>query len=229
MTMEKRKNQASATGEVQEVPLIGRERELNRCLNRLSDVRKGTGSTIFISGQAGIGKTRLIKEVISAARMSDFLVFEGRCTRTTSTNFAPFIEIIAQMAPEHLIPSGMDDVEISDIGSIKETFLDLLFERSKTAPLLIIIEDLQWSDSSSLRVLHQLIRRISHRPILLIGSYREEEVETQVRAGDCPLYEVLKASRDAGIIEIKLDPLDQTSTRILVESTLLGMVEPDFI
>ncbi len=118
-------------------------------------------------------------------------------------------------------------MEISDIGNIKETFLDLLFERSKTAPLLIIIEDLQWSDSSSLRVLHQLIRRISHRPILLIGSYREEEVETQVRAGDCPLYEVLKASRDAGIIEIKLDPLDQTSTRILVESTLLGIVEPD--
>jgi tetratricopeptide (TPR) repeat protein len=80
--------------------LIGRADEMAFLLARLEGAESGKGSTVFISGEAGVGKTRLSDELIQHARSKDFEVLTGRCLSESLTPYLPFVEITkAAVAP----------------------------------------------------------------------------------------------------------------------------------
>jgi len=83
--------------------LVGREAELAALTNRLDDAQQGRGSLVLVSGEAGIGKSRLIEEVTQLARSRGFRVLSGHSLSESLTPYMPFEEALRSGGLEHLI------------------------------------------------------------------------------------------------------------------------------
>ncbi|MCK5548162.1 MAG: ATP-binding protein, partial [Thermoplasmata archaeon] len=114
--------------------MVGREeelRELHDCLERAAD---GSGSTLFISGEAGIGKTRLTNELKNVAQSRGFQILSGNSLYETLTPYMPFMEALRSGGLEHLFAEESPKVEavylVTDTGLLikevlrRETELD---------------------------------------------------------------------------------------------------------
>ena len=182
---------------------IGHENDL-RLLDRLILQSKGgTGQIALISGEAGIGKSRLVKEA-KARAPEGTTILEGNCFQTESAlPYAPFLDLyrnffaahsreeiapamesaapqLVKLLPElivhipGLIPASSPDPK-QEKGRLFQALEQNLIELAQKGPLILVIEDLHWSDSTSLEFLLQFSRRLSSQPILLLVMYRSEE------------------------------------------------------
>ncbi len=88
---------------LQQPELIGRDMELNQLNQSLTNAMAGRGSTIFIAGEAGVGKTRLAEECIHNASSMGFKVMRGWCLSRCMTPFLPMRELLASGGLEHLV------------------------------------------------------------------------------------------------------------------------------
>lgn len=184
-------------------PLVGRERELTLLKQRVDSALRGEGSLVFITGEAGIGKTRLAWEVRPYARGRGFLWLEGRYLKEGNIPFQPWVEAIRGFvrtaSPALLVkvlmphaPALMKLVpELSErlgalpslpsIGPDEER--TRLFEAvsgfftaiAREQPLVFFVDDLQWA--SSLDTLHHLGRSVATERILLVGAFRDIELK----------------------------------------------------
>jgi DNA-binding CsgD family transcriptional regulator len=165
--------------------LVGRDELIALAGRRLSEVEPGRGHFLFVSGEAGIGKTRLIGEI---ARMA-----AGRGFRVATARLAPQDHDAPAAAILDIARSLARVPELRDVGQtllgwvggaasptmhrrvlISQTVDRLLDVAAK--PALLIFEDLQWADELTLEMLGELTRRSRESPLLIIGSYRSEEV-----------------------------------------------------
>jgi tetratricopeptide (TPR) repeat protein/KaiC/GvpD/RAD55 family RecA-like ATPase len=172
---------------------------------------RGEGGVIFLYGEAGIGKTRLARELGAYARSQGMQVLSGRCPALFRMDGVPpyvlWEEVIKDYlevcTPEQLFRViGSYPIEVSKlVPELKQklrTFpqsfplspeqsRDRLFEAvsqfvtniSREAPLLVILDDLQWTDQSSLLLLHYLARGVYKESLLIVGAYRDTYVDDQ--------------------------------------------------
>ena len=199
-----------------ERPVIhGRDRERDQLRELLDDAIAGHGSLVLISGEAGIGKTTLVDDLIHEAEQRDFLVLSGGCyDLTTTPPYGPWIEAMSGYRPGGRLPQipawFENPEELERIGSqahlIEEGrrfFTDVANEQ----PVVIVLDDLHWSDVASLDLLRRLARGLADQAILVVASYREEET---IR--DHPLARQLPALiREGRALRLHLRPLDQES------------------
>ncbi|HET8843595.1 MAG TPA: AAA family ATPase [Ktedonobacteraceae bacterium] len=193
--------------------LIGRTNELALCRSLLEQAQQGKGALVLISGEAGIGKSRLVAEVKSEAVSHTFFLFQGSCFPTNSAiPYAPLLDLLRSFL------SGRSPVQSSsEIHALTQAFLPLLpdlrhelpfatpsvpdaplapeqekrrrFEmliqyliiQAREHPVLCILEDLHWSDDTSLEFLHYLARRCASSPLLLFLTYRSDEISAGLR------------------------------------------------
>ena len=192
-----------------ETPLIDREREMSLLKEAADKAISDQGELFFLKGEAGIGKTRLTKELSTYARSRGMQILYGRCPALFKMNgvppYSPWKEVVKGYlqvsTPEQLQRAvGYYPGEIYKIvPEVKQKLItfsespplspemerDRLFEAvsqfvtniSKTTPLMVVLDDLQWADSSSLLLLHYLARGIFRESLLLLGAYRDTEVE----------------------------------------------------
>lgn len=195
-------------------PLVGRERELGLLLDRFSEVKAGRGQVVFITGEAGIGKSRLFLECRHAlAAAGDTVTWlEGRCISFGES--IPFLPIIDQLRenfdlqefdgePEIIakIEHGMrrmGEVEahipamryllsvdpgdpafvameaVARRRKIFEAVRALTLRGARLRPLVLVVEDLHWIDTSSEELLSSLMDAVAAVPLLLILTYRVE-------------------------------------------------------
>jgi tetratricopeptide (TPR) repeat protein len=178
----------------------------------------GEGGLVFVHGEAGIGKTRLIRELGAYARSRGVQVLYGRCPALFRMDGVPPYVIWKEIIKEYLETStpeqlnrviGYYPAEIAKLvpelnqklRTIPQSFLispeqeqNRLFEAvsqfitnvSRETPLLVVLDDLQWTDPSSLLLLHYLARGVQKSPLLLLGAYRSTDVD-----GRHPLSPVL--------------------------------------
>ncbi len=262
---------------------VGRERELTDLIAHLEDTISGQGRLVFVVGEAGIGKSRLISEIIEDAEGKNFMTLFGRCHYDENTEpYLPFIDAfgkyisgrkqedesylsedpqtsgdfysmglvgITESTPSDddslippsddtgdLIPMGLLPIEDESMGvhpsKIKEINLQQertrLFESlsqlvndiSVTKPLLVVLEDLQWADDGSLQLLHYLTRNIQNSRVMIICSYRPEEIEN-IKGELHPLSKTLRRMRPEKIFyEIQLERFDENNTTQMIESLL---------
>jgi predicted ATPase len=140
---------------------------LNRCLQ---EAASGHGALVFVGGEAGIGKTSLIDQFALEAR-STATVATGRCDDLAMPGpFGPFIEIAGQLGlnVERLFGEAMPRDQLS------RAFLAAL-ERQKGV-IVLVCEDAHWADEASLDLIRYLGRRVSHLPLLVIVTYRDDEI-----------------------------------------------------
>jgi len=204
----------SATGQ----PLVvGRERERERLLGLLDRAFGGHGSLTLISGGAGVGKTTLVEIVADAAIVRGALVLTGHCyDLTTTPPYGPWIEIIRASPRVEEIPSlsritgASDDPEDAMRGDELFSWGIRLFQTlADCQPLIVILEDLHWTDRATLDFLRVIGRQLAAMPAMLVVTYRGDEL-----GPEHPLYQMVPTIvRESSPERIDLRPLDRQATR----------------
>lgn len=234
--------------------LIGRRREMETLDRALHTALSGTGGCILITGEAGIGKSRLAVELREHAISAYFWIWQGYCSeQDDSFPYAPWIdalraflakkspaeadELMGAFTPElvKLLPElslllpSVRPTPLLDPAAEKhrlfESITRFAISLSATHPLLILLEDLHWSDEQSLELLYFLVRRITTLPILVIGTYRSEDLSSR------PADHLAKLNRAHLAEEIQLAPLARPDVSRMVQSILktVGSIRSDWI
>ncbi len=214
------------------LPLVGRENEWAQLLRAWRDMAaSGEPHVVLLSGEAGIGKTRLAEELLQWAARQGIAAAVARCYAAEGQlAYAPvtawlraqplppladaWLAEVARLLPEVLARRP----DLPRPGPLTEAWQrQRLFEALGRAilglgrPLLLAIDDLQWCDRDTLEWLHFLLRFDGRSRLLIVGAYRPEEI-----GADHPLTALLQALRpDSHLTEIELGPLDETATHAL--------------
>jgi len=194
---------------VREIRLINRVEEMSRLREAVDRAVHGEGSIVFLYGEAGIGKTRLARELGAYARLRGMQVLSGRCPASFRIDGIPPYVLWKEAIKNYLEDCTLEQLhrvigyypgEVSKLVPGLEQKLrtipqslpispeherDRLFEAvsqlftniSKETPLLVILDDLQWTDQSSLLLLHYLTRGVYKESLLLLGAYRDTYVD----------------------------------------------------
>ena len=203
--------------------LIGRERELGDLATAFGDVTRGLGRFVAITGEAGIGKSRILDELKLTVEsgVEKSLWLEGRCTELSmTTGYGPFLDLfrrlfgwypqddeterasrIIRFLEEMGAHEELTEAQIGEVGPILgkilsvrfgsewdqvlanadsqqirhrsfQAILDFLLGLSRRQPLVLVLEDLHWSDSLSLDLIALLMETLPEAAIMLICIYR---------------------------------------------------------
>jgi tetratricopeptide (TPR) repeat protein len=186
-------------------PFVGRERELAEATAVLDGALAGQRQLLLLSGEPGIGKTRIVGELAAIAERRGARVCWGRCFEWEGAPaFWPWVEIlrhyteavepaelraqvgggaafIAQIVPEVVSSLG----EVPDLPPMNpeqarfrlfDATARLLQSASSHRPLVVVIDDLHWADEASLLLLEFVARELTRARLLLVGAYRNVEV-----------------------------------------------------
>jgi len=211
---------------------IGRAAGLSQLRAALDAVRAGhTARCVVIGGEAGIGKSRLVKQFIDG--LEDATALDGACldVEADSLPYAPFVEILralTRQTPEGLLPAvlGPGRAELtrllpelatraSDLPPERELdrasqarMFELVlgvFERlAKDRPLVLVVEDIHWADRSSLELLGFLARALRDDAVLLLVTAR-----TEATSGANALDFLAELEREEHVERIELRPFDR--------------------
>ncbi len=180
--------------------LIGRDDDLDALRRVAAGVPTGAGQTVLVVGEAGIGKSRLVREFARGLEHDGWVVQQGHCfERDRLLPYAPFLDLLrtllttqtppeierslgpalpdlARLLPELTLqpPEPSGDPE-QDKHRTFHALLGVLSRLAARQPLLLVVEDLHWADETSLELLAMLARRVSREPILLLGTRRDDE------------------------------------------------------
>ena len=215
--------------------LVGRREELGRLMGAADAAVSGELAVVLVAGEAGVGKSRLVDELGASVAERGLRVAKGSCIEFGETIWpmAPLREILSRLAFEldaeslGRVLGGARDVlgqlvpELGESTSdgtrvVSERLGELVvgvFERlARLQPLVLVFEDLHWADPST-RSLFSLLARVGGLgPVLLVGTYRSDEVHRRH-----PLRPLLaELARSARTARIELHPLDVAATAELV-------------
>jgi DNA-binding CsgD family transcriptional regulator len=208
--------------------MVGRDDELARLLTLLSDAEAGRSVAALVSGDAGVGKSRLVSEVTRLAEGRGFTVLSGQCAELgDSVPYLPLADALrgaaqstgvrdalaSRPALSRLLPDGGDgrlaDEDRSGLAR-QQMFglvLGLLTELAAVAPVLLVFEDLHWADASTRDLVTFLSRMLHRERVALIGSYRTDDLHRRH-----PLRPVVaELLRLPSVIAIDLAPLDPSA------------------
>lgn len=234
----------SSGAPVHEAPLVGREDELAQLLASLADARAGHGRVLALLGEAGLGKTRLVEETAVRATQAGMTLLIGHGHESQQLfPLAPWVALmraaglatdtalLRTLVPawraelEALLPELGGRAELPDDDDLAPARQARLFEAvvqwlalvSQRAPTVLVIEDLHWTDETSLRLLATVARRAQGWPLLLLLTSREEVLQTQA-----PLRRTLRELAQLPRFQrIDLRALSQAETTTLL-AALLG-------
>ena len=158
---------------------VGRVQELEELGRALDAARSGRGATVLVAGEAGIGKTRLASELATRARDAGFDVLVGRSIDLVGTDlpYQPFVEALRPLAD--LRPADGRTAG-SQLRVFEET-LAALTDHAAEAPVLLVLEDLHWADTSTLDLVVFLAHNLADRRVLLLATYRADELSSAER------------------------------------------------
>ena len=174
--------------------LVGRDAELARLSGLLQDAAAGRAVTGLVSGDAGIGKSRLVDEAMQIAARDGFTVLCGQCAEIgDSVPYLPFADAF-RTAPPHieqavkarpvlsrLLPDGDGQAHEADWAGLARqqmfgAVLSLLSELAASRPVLLVIEDLHWADATTRHLLTFLARMLHRERVAIIGTYRTDDL-----------------------------------------------------
>ncbi len=196
--------------------LVGRDHELEVLQQRLQAARAGRGSLVLISGEAGIGKSALRDALVHLSVEANVPVLVGQCyDRTETPPFGPWIDIARRAESQNREEKDLSiprfDQSNSQAGLFGEV-REWLNAMSNRGPLVLILEDLHWADSATLDLLRFVAHFLPEIPLLLVATYRGEEVG---RNHPFSVYVPLLV-REAPTTRIDLRRLDPSSVQAFV-------------
>ncbi len=211
------------------LPFSGRSRQLSALLDAWKHACAGERSTVLVSGEAGIGKTRLSAELARHVHDGGGTVLFGRCDEDLGVPYQPFVEALDDLVRSNPDPASLGrhareltrlvpdlPQRLPGVGaplqSDPETERYRLFDAtaawlaalSEQIPVLLVLDDLQWAEKPTLLLLRHVVRSPEPMRLLIIGTYRDTDLDRSH-----PLAEVLAdLRRDLGVERLALDGLD---------------------
>jgi DNA-binding CsgD family transcriptional regulator len=159
--------------------LIGRATELARLEGFLRETLGGHGHTALVSGEAGVGKTAILRRFLQRAREMGVRVLAGDCTEIDARRpFGPFMEVTLAADRLATLPTATRDAGMvgNDRYRLLHAFTTMLADLARERPTVIAIEDLHWADEASLELFPYLARKLRDVPLLLVATYRSDEL-----------------------------------------------------
>jgi len=159
--------------------LVGREAEMGRLEALLLESLGGRGRTALISGEAGVGKSAVVNKFLESARAQGARVLLGECTEIEARRpFGPFMDVARAANRAAALPVASPDSATTGVDRYRlhSVFTSLLTDLARERPMVIVIEDLHWADEASLELFPHLARKLRDLPLLLIGTYRSDEL-----------------------------------------------------
>jgi len=232
--------------------LVGRERELKMARKMWQGAKGGQGQLLLISGEPGVGKTRLVREIVTQVEVSGGSALIGRSYADVNPPYSPFRQILHTVLsrlnemnlviPESVLqdlltltpdlrPDFPDLPEYDPYDSIHQQqrlfdqfmyFINLL---TTNAPTLFVLEDIHWADVSSLKLLQYLVRNTRSQPIMILASCREVALD-EARA----LHETfLDFQREKVGTRLKLKRLNRQETEEMLGILFAEAITPEFL
>lgn len=184
-------------------PFVGRREEHTRLVQWWQAARRGRGRLALVAGEAGVGKTRLIEEVLRYGAARGAAALRGNCYEfgcgLPYQAIAHALRQAIELAPLSIDPQPASCAwlselvlllpELRDLGlppplpSNDETARQRLFEAvarflaRQHGTCILFLDDLHWADPATLDLLHYLVRRLAGQPLWIVGAYRCEEVD----------------------------------------------------
>lgn len=226
-------------------PWTGRERELEGLTKHVDAAARGDGTVVLLAGEAGIGKTRIAEEAIGRAVKGGFrpLRAHGLQAETTppysywaeaarqylrdlpppalyklcGNDTAEIVKLLPELA-ERLgtVPSASGGDPDQDRLRFYEGIATIFQNISKQTPILLFFDDLQWADPSSLRLVQHVARRLQGYRIVLLGAYRDTDLDENRALHDL----VLELSRQRLATTVALKRLESPQVDQLVRGVL---------
>src|SRR5215207_4505523 len=216
---------------VSSATFVGRSAELELLGGALEQAARGRPAFVFLGGESGVGKTRLLREFESRARARGARVLLGQCLELGGAQI-PYAPIVAALRPlaRGLADAGSDELpqatrnaladlmpELGGTGSrtddepsarqgrLFEAMLSLLERLGRDAPVLLAVEDLHWADGSTRDFITFLVRSAREERICLVVTYRTDELHRRH-----PLRPLIaELERAAGVDRLGLERFDR--------------------
>jgi len=209
--------------------LVGREVELAQLWSAAERTLAGHGAMILLGGGPGVGKTRLSLEVLGRGSEHGFATLSGRCyERDDPHPLMPFVEIIETTLSEASSVEQFRALAAEEAGALTriapglrrvfpnvaappelptpqvrrylfQSLFDFIARLSRARPLILLLDDIHWADDSTLAMITFLARRVEHVPVLVLATYRDEELDATR-----PLNRTLEELLRLGIQPVKL-------------------------
>jgi ATP/maltotriose-dependent transcriptional regulator MalT len=225
---------------------VGRAAELAELQAALHEAAESRPSLALVGGESGVGKSRLAEELSRHARESGARVLSGDCVELGEDEL-PYAPLLTALRPlvrdgdpalESLAPSlraaldailpglgaGSSGAEAPQSG-VFEALLALLDTLSESAPVILIIEDLHWADSSTRSFISFLARTICTERVLIVGTYRSDELHR--RHPLRPLLAELASDPYARLLELPRFTPEELAEQL--EGILAGPPEPELV
>lgn len=203
--------------------LIGRSAELDKLIGVLESAAAGTAGVALVGGDAGIGKTRLVTELVAEAGRRGFNVMVGQCAELGDA--LPYLPLAdALRAPalrpalagrpllEQLLPGEGSPGGVSSGLAQQRLFGSLLGLLSEVQPVLFVIEDLHWADRSTRDLLVFLSRMLQSEQVCVVGTYRTDDLHR--RHPLRPVLAELQRLPSVTAVEVRPLPAGDMSTYV---------------
>jgi|GEM_PF-418911 len=233
--------------------LVGREHELGEARALWNRTLAGQGQALLISGEPGIGKTRLVRELATQVQVSGGRALVGACYAEGGVPYAPFAQILRRalerspdealelpefvladlltLAPalrlrySDIVPGPKLDDPSAEQQRMFENLAICFAALSHYAPLLLVLEDLQWADSGSLSLLRHLARHTRQRRVMIAATCRDVGPD-EARV----FHEVLlDLRRERLATHLQLRRLDREQTEEMLGVLFAQTITPDFL
>ena len=208
------------------VTLVGRAREVALLRKTAQETRQlRRESVLLVSGEPGIGKTRLLFEAQSIARECGATILDGAAFEAESSRpYGPWIDALSKLPPVIVGSTLSADLaalvpELSPGSPAPQTkdqmfgaVVELIAARAHSSGLVVLaLDDMQWCDNASAELLHYVIRSNRHRPLLVLLAARSGELQDNMA-----MVRVLRSlRREHKVQQVAIDPLNLEETREL--------------
>jgi DNA-binding CsgD family transcriptional regulator/tetratricopeptide (TPR) repeat protein len=201
--------------------VVGRTRERAFLHEAFAQANAGRGQVVLVGGEAGIGKTTLVRDLLRDAGARQSLCLASQCyDLSTTPPYGPWVDLFANA----MIGSGSAPIPSAFVGGYLGAITDqarlyaevreFVTQAAAERTVLIVLEDLHWADPASLELLRYLAPRIGSQRVLLLLTYRDDEI-TRTN----PFYQQLpQILRETGGLRLDLRPLTESELKDLVRS-----------
>lgn len=235
--------------------VVGRDAEIEQLRSALERARSGRRQLCFVTGEPGIGKSTLVRSFLTGCDPRTVIIAQGGCFEQYGTPepYLPIIEAVSELArserggqtltaliryaPTFLcqLPQLLSEEQIAEVsrraaGGNEARLLRELSEALEALcsqdPLVLVLEDLQWSDVATIDLLSLLGQRQQRAKLLVIGTSRHADIQ----APDHPLHRVLRSLvARSGALAMKVRNVDDTAIQSFIDRRFPGHTFPGLL
>src|ERR1700722_2242606 len=199
-------------------PFIGRRQELAYLHERRLEAAVSHGGLVLVSGDAGVGKSRLITEFCKSLAYARWKVGHGACLEFARPPYGPILEALAR--------ADASKFELAAAATKREQFdriVDCIGSIAARRALILVVEDLHWADAVTLDLLAYFGPKLDHMRVLVVASVRTDELHPAHPATNA----TAKIARHARAGRIDLGPLRGSELRAFIDEALAGIALPE--